>query len=650
MLEKIRRFFIGLPRNPFDVNTRKHIALVAFLAWIGLGADGLSSSAYGPEQAFLALGSHYHLALYLAVLTSLTVFIISVAYNQVIELFPSGGGGYKVATRLIGARAGLVSGAALIIDYVLTIAISVASGTDAIFSMLPTGAQIFKLHVEVVVIFLLIVLNLRGIKESVKILMPIFLGFVVTHFIIIVYGIALHGNQLDDMVQASVSETRSFVMSVGWFAALSLFLRAYSMGGGTYTGLEAVSNNVNNLAEPRVKTGKWTMFYMAVSLSFTAGGIIFLYLLWDVKPVYGQTLNAVTFDAILSGMPFNNIWLFVLLFLEAGLLLVAANTGFLGGPAVLANMAIDGWTPKRFRNLSSRLVTQNGIILFGVFALFILLWTHGEVSMLVILYSMNVFLTFSLSLLGLCNYWWQHRRRKKNWLFRISLSMVGFIVCASILIITLLEKFTHGGWLTVVITAVVVLICTRIKKHHEDIKKQVKYLDKVLTLPVDHSKITHIPQLDPQKPTAVFLIGDSVGEGMHTLLWVQRMFPNHFKNFIFLSVGVVDVGSYGSDLALAKMQEKIERKLKYFIDFSHAHGVAATAMAAYDNDPVKKLVEFAEEIQVKYSNCVFFAASLISKLDNWFTRRLHSDTAVTLQRYLHLKGLQMVILPVRLER
>jgi len=293
MLQKIRRFFLGLPLNPFDVSTRKHIALVAFLAWIGLGADGLSSSAYGPEVAFLALGAYHHLALYLAALTAITVFIISVAYNQVIELFPSGGGGYKVATKLISHHAGLVSGAALIVDYVLTIAISVASGMDAIFSLLPVSAQAHKLHIEVAVLVILMILNVRGMKESIKILMPIFIGFVITHFVLIIYGIGLHGKQLPALVGTSFHITHQFVQHAGLLFVLSLFLRAYSMGGGTYTGLEAVSNNVNRLAEPRVKTGKWTMFYMAVSLSFTAGGIIFLYLLWNVQPVTGETLNAV---------------------------------------------------------------------------------------------------------------------------------------------------------------------------------------------------------------------------------------------------------------------------------------------------------------------------------------------------------------------
>src|SRR2546423_3099554 len=136
LYQKCRRILVGAPLDPFSEQTRKHIALAAFLAWVGLGADGLSSSCYGPEEAFKALGANTHLGLFLALLTAATVFIISLSYNQVIELFPTGGGGYRVATSLLGPRAGLVSGAALMGDYVLTIAISVASGVDQIFSLL----------------------------------------------------------------------------------------------------------------------------------------------------------------------------------------------------------------------------------------------------------------------------------------------------------------------------------------------------------------------------------------------------------------------------------------------------------------------------------------------------------------------------------
>src|SRR5262249_4903570 len=150
----------------------------------------------------------------------------------------------------------------------------------------------------------------------------------------------------------------------------------------------------------------------------------------------------------------------ITLFSEAGLLFVAANTGFLGGPAVLANMSIDGWLPNRFRHLSSRLVIQNAIIVFGVGAIGILLWTRGHISLLVILYSINVFITFSMSLLGLCVYWIRHRTAgSKYWYWRLVLSLIGFIIAISILSVTIFAKFTEGGWLTLLITSAVVVIC-----------------------------------------------------------------------------------------------------------------------------------------------------------------------------------------------
>jgi len=228
---------------------------------------------------------------------------------------------------------------------VLTIAISVASGADAVFSLLPVAAQSFKLWTALGLVLLLLYLNLRGMRESIIVLLPIFLGFFVTHVLLILYGIATHASDPPALIPETIQETSKLTQETGWVFAVSLFLRAYSLGGGTYTGIEAVSNNIQSLAEPRVITGKWTMFYMAVSLSFTAGGIILLYLLWQVAPVEGQTLNAVTFRAILASTGWQNPLvqdglLLVVLALEGGLLLVAANTGFLGGPAVLAT-----WRP-----------------------------------------------------------------------------------------------------------------------------------------------------------------------------------------------------------------------------------------------------------------------------------------------------------------
>ena len=556
MNRSLRESLLGKPLDPFSGESRKHVALIAFLAWVGLGADGLSSACYGPEEAYLALGVHTPLSLYLAGMTAITVFVIAVAYNQVIELFPSGGGGYKVATRLLGAYAGLVSGSALVVDYVLTIAISVASGVDALFSLLPPSLGAFKLGLEVVLTGLLLYLNLRGMKESIRFLLPVFIGFVVTHTLLIGYGVVAHGDRLPAMIGQTLTESHQLGHDLGWVAVAALLLRAYSLGGGTYTGIEAVSNNVQSLVEPRVRTGKWTMFYMALSLAFTAAGIIVLYLLWDASHVDGRTLNAVTFESIiahadLGSAAINQTALIVVLAFEAGLLLVAANTGFLGGPAVLANMAVDSWMPHQFRNLSSRLVTQNGVILMAGAAVAVLLITGGSVSVLVVLYSINVFLTFTLSLLGLVRYWWLHRSEGR-WLLRILLSLLGLVVCGSILIVTTVEKFAEGGWITLIITGLVIGIGLAIRRHYTLVADRIGQAEALYAAPTGH--VGAIPKLAPERPTAAFIIGRNRCGLIHASRTVLGMWPGFYRNFLVVSAQPVDVRSYGGDEALERLQ------------------------------------------------------------------------------------------------
>jgi amino acid transporter len=649
--EKLRHLVIGAPLDPLSQKTRQHIALAAFLAWVGLGADGLSSSAYGPEEAFRALGAHTHLGLFMAGATAATVFIISLAYNQVIELFPTGGGGYRVATSLIGPRAGLVSGAALIVDYVLTIAISIASGVDAVYSLLPASAGVLKLGTELVLVAVLLVMNLRGMKESITILLPIFLGFVITHTFLIAYGIIGHTEGLPRVMPDAIEDTRRLAQDIGWVGALSLFLRAYSLGGGTYTGIEAVSNNVQTLREPRVRTGKLTMFYMALSLAFTAGGIILLYLLWKAQPVEGQTLNAVVFGKIIDSFGMapglsHGALLLVLVF-EAGLLFVAANTGFLGGPQVLSNMAADSWLPHQFRHLSTRLVTQNGIVIMGLAALVIVLWSRGSVDLLVVLYSINVFLTFSLSLLGLCIYWWRARRKDWRWVHRLAFSGLGLAVTSGILGVTVIEKFGEGGWVTVVITSLVIGLCLAVHRHYDGVKARLKEVDQIFSA-APCPKTEHPPPLVPDAPTAVFMVGSSRGGGIHTVLWVQRLFPDHFKNFVFISAKAVDAQSYGGAEQIGKLRTALDRALGFYVDYCHANHLAATARFSLGTDRVDELVKLAEDVQKEYSNCVFFTSKLVFRNENWVTRLLHNQTALALQQRLHLNGMQMVILPMQL--
>lgn len=644
---KIKEILFGNPLNPFNPQILRHVSLIALLAWIGLGADGLSSSCYGPQEAYLALGPHNHFALYIAIMTAITVFVISIGYNQVIELFPSGGGGYKVATRLLGSYVGLVSGSALIVDYALTIAVSTASAMDQLYSLLPASLLHYKLFSEVVLILVLILINMRGMKESIKFLLPIFLGFFIVHVALILYGILAHRTGLVLIVPKTIAETKTSIAALGLMPVLALIFHAYSLGGGTYTGLEAVSNNVNRLREPRVVTGKWTMFYMAVSLSFTAAGMILLFLLWEPQLEVGKTLNAVVFHSILGSSRLGEALLTLTLCLEAGLLFVAANTGFLAGPSVLANMSIDGWVPNRFRHLSARLVIQNGLFLFGIFAMAVLLWCKGEVSLLVVLYSINVFVTFSLSLFGMCVYWATHREKgSPYWIWRLAFSFIAFLITSIILCITLVSKFESGGWLTVVVTCTVIFICMMIKRHYNLFYKKLRQLDIQLKQPIVHP--LNIVEVDPQQPTAVILVGKSLGVAMHTLLNVIRMFPRHFKNFVFISAGIVDVESFAGQTELEHMRTEVNENLQYFVDYCHQYGLAAEAYAAFGTDVVEELTHLSEKVSRKYSNCIFFSSKIIFEHENWITRFLHNETPLTIQNNLHLQGKELVILPMRI--
>lgn len=656
-LTKLRTFLLGKKLDPSKPTARRNMLLVAFLAWVGLGADGLSSACYGPEIAFLALGQHTHLALYLAVAIAITVFVIALGYNQVIELFPSGGGGYKVATQLIGPYAGLTSGVALIVDYVLTICVSIASCVDALFSLLPLETHTYKLFTEIGLLILLGVLNLRGMKESIKILIPIFLTFFITHAILIIYGILKHSERLTHLIPDTYHETINLSNEAGWIFILALFLRAYSLGGGTYTGIEAVSNNVNRLSPPRVTTGKWAMGYMALSLSFIAGGIILLYLLWDVVPTAGLTLNAITFKTIMDGWIVHGIDIGYFLFLlvmtsEAGLLFVAANTGYIGGPTVLANMAADSWVPAQFRHLSVRLVTENGIILIGIASFFILLWAEGRLQTLIVMYSINVFLTFSLSLWGLSIHWLKANKTEKNRIRRLSLSLFGFTVTASILLITIVEKFEEGGWVTLLVTGLCIFICLFINQQYMRFKIAMKKIDAQFKQ-ANIQKITPLP-LDPHQPTAIFFVGEHMGIGMYTLKKVLSLFPNQYKNFIFLSVGEVDTQTYDPEADLddpeadiKTIRSKVIRRLSYFVNYCRIRNLPAVDYQINDVDVIEGLTRLAKQKSRQYPNCVFFAGTLIFEKNNWINHWLHNHTARLVQERLESEGLYMMLLPIR---
>jgi amino acid transporter len=645
---RVRRLIFGRPKDLADRRLFHRLSLIPFLAWVGLGADGLSSSAYGPQEAFLALGQHTYLAVALAVATAGTVAIIAWGYSHIIEQFPSGGGGYVVATKLLGEKAGVVSGNALLVDYVLTITTSIAAAGDALFSFLPPGWLAVKLPVEGLIILGLTALNIRGVKESVLTLTPIFILFLVTHVWLIGYGIAAHAGHLPAEVHAVSTGVRSGLTTLGIGGMLLLAVRAYSLGGGTYTGIEAVSNGLPIMREPRVQTGRRTMLYMATSLSVVAAGLILCYLLWDVGAVAGKTSNAVLVEKVAAGFPLSQALVVLTLFSEGALLVVAAQAGFTDGPRVLANMAVDSWVPRRFAALSERLTTQNGVVLMGAASLAALLYARGEITTLVLMYSINVFITFSLSMFAMMRYWVRARHAPSAgpWCRRSFVFLLGFLLCTTILAIAIFERFTRGGWVTLVVTGTLVALCFVIRKHYRTTYAKLGQLyDELKHFPVD---TTQEPRaLDPAAPTAAVLVASYGGLGIHTTLNIFRFFPNHFKNLVFLSVGVVDSGGFKGEGALDELRARTEESLRQYDELARRIGMPAVSRYALGTDAVEEGEKLCLEVAKEFPRVTFFAGKVIFQREAWYQHLLHNETAAAIQKRLQWAGKPVVILPAR---
>jgi amino acid transporter len=680
-VDRLRRILFGPPKDVKDPDAFHKLSLIALLAWVGLGADGLSSSAYGPDEAFRALGEHTGLAFFLALATAATVFIISYGYSRIIEQFPSGGGGYVVASRLLSAQVGVVSGCALLVDYVLTISISIASGADAIFSFLPASLADWKLPVGFGGVALLTVMNIRGVKESVTALVPVFAVFVVSHAILLAAALGAHVGDFGHVtgeVRQNVARTTA---ALGTFGVLKVFVHAYSMGGGTYTGIEAVSNGVGMMREPRVQTAKRTMGLMAASLAITAGGILFSYLLVHAHPEENKTMNAVLLERVagawsIGGLPIGKPFVIAALLSEGALLFVAAQAGFLDGPRVMANMATDSWLPHRFAALSDRLSMRNGVTLMSIAAFGAMIYTRGDVSRLVVMYSINVFVTFSLSNLAMTRFWVQHRRDHASWPKYLVGHVVALILCSTILVITIIEKFTEGGWLTLLVTAALVVVCFLIKRHYNLVVQALRRLDEDLPSPpeVDDALSAgagvsvigpsdtfgmgstrgllehHGPRdPDPRKPVAILLVGGYSGLGRHALLTLLRMFPHHFRGVIFVSVAVVDSESFKGADRIAALERRTRDSLLKYERYAQSLELSTASAFAIGTEVAVELEKIASDLTRRYPEALFVAGQLIFEEDTVWNRLLHNETAFMVQKRLQRRGLPMIVVPVRLD-
>jgi hypothetical protein len=334
---------------------------------------------------------------------------------------------------------------------------------------------------------------------------------------------------------------------------------------------------------------------------------------------------------------------------EGALLFVAAQTGFIDGPRVLATMATDRWLPRRFANLSTRLVTQDGVLAMGLTAGIILVGTGARVGLLVVLYAINVFVTFTLSQLGMSKHWWTERKTEPGWMRKLAVNGIGCLFTAVILVITVSLKFHEGGWVTIAMTGSVVFACYMVRRHYAKVSRAIDQLEVEILPQIFNAAAKEPPLRDPDAPTAALLVNGFNGLGLATLTTLPRLFNSQFKNVVFISVGEVDSALLRSPDEVQRLESKVADDLMEYCQLAADLGFHAELRVGIGTDVVFELRRLCLQVASQFPHTVFFAGQLVfgDEINGFVSRFLHNQTAFEVLQWLQLHGLSLVILPVR---
>ena len=427
------------------------------LALAVLSPDALSSVAYGPEamMAILVLAGSGELKLSLPIGLALAVLMLSVGlgYRQVIRAYPHGGGSYIVASDSLGRQWGLLAGAGLIVDYILTVAVSVASGVEAVTSAIPT-LDSARVAIGLVVIVLLVAGNLRGVRDAgAAFAAPTYL-FVAAIALVVIAGLIKAGSH--DFHPATAVPPHRAVEAVG----VLLLLRAFASGATAMTGIEVISNAVPVFRPPQARHARQTLTVMMVLLISMFVGVVLVAHFDGASPGGSQTvLSQIAHDSVGGGIPYGFVQVATTL-----VLLVAANSAFNGFPRLLYFMARDGYVPRLFLRMGDRLAFSNGILVLAVPAAVIYAAFGGETAPLIPLFAIGVFLAFTLAQSGMVAHWWRHRER--GWRSALATNLLGAVLSGLVVLIAALTKLTEGAWVVVVLVPLIVLACGRVQAHY----------------------------------------------------------------------------------------------------------------------------------------------------------------------------------------
>lgn len=461
MLSSVKRFLIGRPLKSTELGHQKLNILKALAV---LSSDALSSVAYGTEQILLVLATigviayWYSIPIAIGVLFLLAALILS--YRQIIFSYPQGGGAYVVSKENLGVNAGLVAGGSLLVDYILTVAVSVSAGTDAITSAFPS------LHPHTVIIACILVvcitiLNLRGITESATILAyPVYM-FVIGLVVLIGAGLfKIATGHVPSTMHATIGTPVSGI-------TLFLLLRAFASGCSALTGVEAISNAIPNFKEPSPKNAAKTLILMGSLLALLFSGITFLAYYYGISPKADETVVSQ-----IAATTFGRNYLYYFVQVTTALILVlAGNTGYSAFPLLAFNLASDKYMPRMFAIRGDRLGYSNGILSLGFASILLIIAFQGQTEHLIPLYAVGVFIPFTLSQTGMILKW--VRTKPPGWIAKLTANFIGALITLTVLIIFLITKFSQV-WFVFIFLPIMIMIFHRVNQHYEAVGEQLR--------------------------------------------------------------------------------------------------------------------------------------------------------------------------------
>lgn len=467
MWRYIKRVLIGKPLKTLDEG-QTH--LTKFKALAMLSSDAISSVAYGPEQITTVLVTLSAMAMWysipIAAIVLLLLLAITLSYQQIIRAYPSGGGAYVVATRNWGSNGGLFAGGSLLVDYMLTVAVSTTSGVEAITSAIPTLYR-FSVPIAIVIVLLIMFMNLRGMSESAN-----FLTIPVYFFVIMISVMILWGAYNIVTGQVHYQAPADYGTPVTGMTFV-LFVRAFSAGSSSLTGVEAVSNAVPNFNKPKEKNASVTLAIMSTILAIFFIAIIFYGFYFGIVPDKRTTVLSQIGLAVFGG---HGIGFYLLQLSTAMILAVAANTGFSAFPILAFNMAKDKYMPHAFMDRGDRLGYSNGIISLAVGAIILILIFHGQTNMLIPLYAVGVFVPFTLSQSGMIIHWF--REREGLWLGKAFINLVGALISLA-LVLALFWQHFGNVWPYLIIMPLLLYMFHAIHRHYIKVAKQLRVAEKM---------------------------------------------------------------------------------------------------------------------------------------------------------------------------